>query len=340
MNNQGGMNPDELVEAVNKFFRSLVGQAWGVGAAILGIVLLFAFFTSYYTVQPDEEAVVLRLGKYLKTETPGLHFKLPFRIDEAIKLKTKQVHQAEFGFRTRAVRGSRTDYASGSYKAESLMLTGDLNILDVQWVVQYQISEPKKYLFHVSSPQTNISDISQAVMRRSVGDRLMIDVIKKRSQIGDEARRLTQEILDRYDMGIHILSVKLQDIHPPEEVRASFNEVDAAKQEQEQVINQAEKEYNRVIPEARGKAEEQIARAQGYATALVNRSLGDSEKFDMILKEYRKAPAITRKRLYLETMEKLIGKFKGMIIVDKKVKGILPIFSGRTNDVLTGRKSP
>lgn len=298
---------------------------------ILPLILLIpAAVTSFYTVQPDEEAVVLRFGKYLKTTQPGLHFKLPLGMDRSIKVKTKLILQQEFGFRTNSVSGKRTSYASNGYNGESLMLTGDLNVADVEWITQFQISEPQKYLFNVAHPVDNIRDISEAVMRRVVGDRLVNDVLTVgRTEIATEAQKLTQEILDRYDMGVRVISIKLQDVNPPEPVKPSFNEVNEAKQEQEQAINQAEKQYNKVIPEARGKAEQQIAAAEGYATELVNRSQGDAERFLLVLKEYRKAPQITRERMYIEAVEKLVSRMNEMTVVDPKVKGLLPIFSGQ-----------
>ena len=296
------------------------------------ILLAPVVFSSFYTVQPDEEAVILRFGKYLKTTPPGLHFKIPMRIDKAIKVKTKLVLQQEFGFRTQSISGSRTSYQGSNFDIESLMLTGDLNVADVEWITQFQIAEPQKYLFNVSDPEQNIRDISEAVMRRVVGDKLVTEVLTVgRAKISSQAKKLTQDILNRYDMGIRIVSVKLQDVNPPEAVKPSFNEVNAAKQEQEQSINKAEKFYNQVIPEARGLAEQQIAEAEGYSTELLNRAKGDAEKFTLIFREYRKAPQITKDRMYLETVEKTFKNLKNITIVDPKVQGLLPVYSNYSN---------
>lgn len=231
--------------------------------SVVGLILLFwVGYSSFYTVQPDEEAVLLRFGKYVKTSPPGLHIKFPFGIDNAIKVKTKLILQEEFGFRTRSVSGKRTSYDQKGFDEESLMLSGDLNVADVEWITQFQIAEPKKFLFHIRDPIQNIRDISEAIMRRVVGDRLVNDVLTVgRTEIADEAKQLTQDILDNYDMGVKVVSIKLQDVNPPEPVKPSFNEVNEAKQEQEQAINQAEKHYNTLIPEARGKAEKNIANA-------------------------------------------------------------------------------
>ncbi len=297
----------------------------GAPFLIIGALALFmAASTSIYTVEPEEEAVIIRFGRYISTEQPGLHFKLPFGIDRAIKVPTKRVLQQEFGFR---LRGKGISGRS-SFEQESLTLTGDLNVADVQWIVQYKIAQPQKYLFNVRDGIKNIRDVSQSIMRRVVGDRLVSDVLTVgRVEIAVEAEGLTQEVLDRYDMGVRIVAIKLQDINPPESVKPAFNEVNEAKQEQEKVINQAEEEYNRVIPEARGKAEQTIRNAQGYATAQVNRAKGDASRFTARLKAYKSAPQITRTRLYLETMEELYGRFKELTIVDSKVKGVLPVFA-------------
>ncbi|MDD0854475.1 FtsH protease activity modulator HflK [Halobacteriovorax sp. GB3] len=294
------------------------------------LVLGIGSMTTFYTVEPDEEAVVIRLGEFHNTNPPGLHFKVPFGIDRVIKVKTKRVLQAEFGFRTSTTRGRRSAYSEKSYKSESLMLTGDLNVADVEWAVQFQISDPFKFLFQTSEPERNIRDVSESIMRRVVGDRSVSEVLTTgKIEVETSAKDLMQEVLDHYDMGVKIVSVKLQDVNPPNVVKASFNEVNEAKQEQEKVINQAEGEYNKIIPEARGKAQKMISEAEGYKEELVNRSLGDAEKFVAILKEYKKAPSITKKRLYLETMESIYSRLENVTIVDPSIKGLLPVFDGK-----------
>lgn len=304
------------------------------GAKFIGPIFILLFVitlgrTSFYTVQPDEEAVIIRFGRYLGTSQPGLHFKLPLGVDEVTLVKTKRVLQQEFGFRTATTsKDRRTTYDQKNYDRESLMLTGDLNVADVEWVVQYQISDPFKYLFQTSTPERNIRDVSESIMRRVVGDRLVTDVLTTgRVEIASEAQKLMQDILDNYDLGVKIVTVKLQDVNPPDFVKKSFNEVNAAKQEQEKVINQAEESYNRVIPEARGKAEKLVSEAEGFAKAQVNRAEGDADKFLAILKEYKRAPRITRKRIYLETMSVILKKVDDITIVDDAVKGVLPVFS-------------
>jgi membrane protease subunit HflK len=300
---------------------------------VLGVALIFVLFTSFYTIQPDEQGVVLRFGKYLKTTEPGLHFKLPLGVDEAIKVKTKLILQEEFGFRTRAALAEKQ---RSGLESESLMLTGDLNVAEVEWIVQFQISDPQKFLFQVRDPVTNVRDIAQAIMRRVVGDRLVTDVLTVgRIEISDEAVLLMQDVLNKYDMGVRIVSIKLQDVNPPEPVKPSFNDVNAAKQEQEQLINQAERRYNEVIPEARGQALKQVAQARGQASALLNRAQGEAAKFSAVLKDYKEAPQLTKSRLYFDAMQEVFAKQESMVLVDERVKGVLPLFQNRKESRVT-----
>lgn len=297
-----------------------------VPTAIGGLFVLAFLATSFYTVQPDEEAVVLRFGKYVGTYPPGLHFKIPLGVDQVEKVKTRKVHQLEFGFRSSAVPGAR-QHSSRRYKNESLMLTGDLNVAEVEWVVQYQIADPFKFLFHAAEPEINIRDISESAMRRVVGDRLVNDVLTiGRVEIANDAKDVLQEILDHYDIGVHIVTVRLQDVNPPEVVRPSFNDVNSARQEQERIINQAEREYNQVVPKARGQAEQMISEAEGFAQAVVNRAQGDVAKFNALYREYRRAPRVTRTRIYLETMEEILANIEDFTVVDSQIKGLLPVF--------------
>ncbi len=316
-------------EELQRIIDSLFSEPKKILSVIGVILLIMMAYSSYYTVQPDEEAVVIRFGKFQTIASPGLHFKLPLGIDRAIKVKTKLILQEEFGFRTDSVRGKRTSYRDRGFDTESLMLTGDLNVANVEWITQFQISEPQKFLFSTRNPLQNIRDISEAIMRRVVGDRLVNDVLTiGRSEIAAEAAQLTQGVLNEYDMGVRIVSIKLQDVNPPDSVKPSFNEVNEAKQEQEQVINGAERHYNKIIPEARGKAEKEISEAEGYASAIINRAKGDADRFKSILKSYRKAPQITRDRMYIESMEKILTRLDSITVVDPEIKGLLPIFGG------------
>ena len=350
--NHGGRGPRDPEQLLNDFIIGLKKVLDNLfkdspkGGLVL-VVVIIAFFgvlSSYYTVEPDEEAVIIRLGKYLGTYPPGLHLKLPFGIDRLEKLKTKLVHQAEFGFRTRKSVVSRYAlYTNSKRKAdlqnESSMLTGDLNVADVEWVVHYQIADPFKYLFQASNPIRNLHDVSESILRRVVGDRVVTEVLTTgRLEMASDAKVLMQSVLDKYDIGIRVVAVKLQDINPPELVKPSFNEVVAAKQEQEKLINQAEEAYNKVIPEARGKAEKVISEAKGYAEAVVNRALGDAQRFKAVFKEFKRAPTITKKRIYLETMEEIFSRFDQLTIVDANIRGILPVFSSEKSIQLDKEK--
>ncbi len=335
----GGRRPDDPFDEISRYFDKAMELIKGRTSFVaLGVGFLFVaigVLSSFYTVEPNEEAVVVRLGRYSSTQLPGLHFKIPFGIDKVVKVKTKLVHQEEFGFRTTNTQNySNSSYTTSksNFQEESLMLTGDLNVADVEWIVQYRINEPKKFLFHARDPIRNIRDVTQSIMRRVVGDRLVNAVLTTgRVEIALEATRLIQEVLNKYDIGIGDISVKLQDVNPPEVVKPSFNEVNAAKQEQEKAINQAEEAYNKVIPEARGKAEKMVSESQGYADGHINRAKGDADKFNEVLMAYRVAPNVTKKRLYLETIEELFGRFERVTIVDERVKGLLPIFSSGQN---------
>jgi membrane protease subunit HflK len=325
-------DPDDEIQDLLDGLQKRLKQGWQLQRGLVvfafgGVFAVLGVLTSMYTVEPEEKAVILRFGRYLTTQGPGLHFKLPFGIDRHVKVPTERILQEEFGFRTSSVKGSRTQYEDQAFDEESLMLTGDLNVADVEWIVQYKIAEPQKYLFNTRDVRKNLRDVSLSVVRRVVGDRRVSEVLTTgRVSIADEAHRLMQEVLDHYDMGVRIVTLKLQDVNPPESVRPAFNEVNAAKQEQEKVINQAEREYNKVIPEARGKAEETVRKAEGEAERIINQSKGDAARFKNVLREYRKAPSITRTRLYLETLEEIYSRFEQMTIVDKGVKGLLPVF--------------
>ena len=332
-------DPNDFQEEMKRFKKQFEGvnkQLPGFGkfggVFVILILVLIGTFSSFYTVEPDEEAVVLRFGRYTGSpKPPGLHFKIPFGVDKVIKVQTKRVLQEEFGFRTNTIsRRSSTSYSARNYDLESLMLTGDLNVADVEWVVQYQISDPYNFLFRTSSPIINIRDVAESIMRRVVGDRTVTEILTTgRKEIAGLAKELMQEVLNKYELGINVVTVKLQDVNPPDMVKPSFNEVNEAKQEQEKAINQAEKAYNQIIPEAKGKAEQLITEAEGYALELINKASGDANRFALELKEYNRAPRITRKRLYLEAMEDIIKSQEDLVIIDSEVKGMLPIFSNQ-----------
>lgn len=294
--------------------------------AILGLIVIIGW-TMIYSIGPDEVGVIKRFGKYTATTGPGLHIKLPFGIDKAIPVKVKRVFKEEFGLKT--VRpGIRTTYSRRSYLDESLMLTGDLNILDVRWIVQFKVSDPVKLLFNTRAPLENVRDISKVVMRRFVGDYRLDEVLTiAREEIDDLAQIEMQKILDYYETGIQVVTVKLLDVNPPDEVKPAFNEVNEAKQERERVTNQAWEAYNKAIPRAKGEAEKTIRQAEGYALDKINRAKGEAKRFAMVLAEYKKAPDITKKRLYLETMMEVLPKAKQKYIIDPEQSSILPLLN-------------
>jgi len=288
------------------------------------IVLIFAF-TSFYTISPEEVGVILRFGKYSHTADPGLNFKIPFGIDKLYKVPIQRQLKEEFGFRT-AEAGVKTRYSSGNFLEESLMLTGDLNSAVVEWIVQYRVSDPYKYLFKVRGTQLTFRAMTEAVMREIIGDRSVDEALTiGRQEISVSAQIKLQELCDQYDTGIKVDQVVLQDVNPPDRVKPSFNEVNQAQQEKEKLINQAQSEYNKVIPRASGEAEKLIQEAKGYALERENIAKGEAARFNSLYSEYRKAKDVTRQRIYLETLNKILPKVGKKLIVDEKIKGLIPL---------------
>ena len=290
--------------------------------ALLG--LLFVGST-YYTVEPEEVAVVTRFGKFNRVEPPGLHFKWPLGIEAAERVKADRVEKEEFGFRTETA-GVRSTYSTRDYSAESIMLTGDLNQADVEWTVQYKIKDPKAFLFNVRDPRTTLRAISESAMRAVVGDRSVSEVLTVgKAEIETEAEKELQKILDQYDTGLQIRRVKLQDVFPPDQVKPAFTDVEAAKQEREATILKAQENRNRRTPAAIGEASKLISAAEGYQIDRVNRAKGEAERFTKILAEYQKSPEVTRRRLYLEALAEVLPQIEHKIVVDEELRGILPL---------------
>ena len=282
--------------------------------------------SSFYTVGANENAVVTRLGKYSTTTMPGLHFKIPL-VDTVEKVKVDYQYKLEFGFRT-LKPGVKTKYSTRNFDNESWMLTGDLKIAEVRWVVQYKIKDAAAYLFNVKNVQNTIRDVSEATMRIMIGDRSFNEVIKsERSAIADGARLHMQEILDSYKTGIAVQMVQLQGVVPPITVADSFNEVNRAKQEQETAINEAKQEYNKQIYNIEGEAEKIINEARGYAIDRVNTAKGDVASFEKVLEAYKKSPQITKDRIYLETMEEVLSKIPNKVLVSSDLENFLPMLN-------------
>ncbi len=293
--------------------------------AALGL-LGFVAWTTYYTVPSDSVAIVQRFGKYLKEVPPGLHFKLPLGIDVATTVPVKRQLKQEFGFGT---PGATDPYQiSRDGRRETQMVTGDLNAALVEWVIQYRISEPAKFLFDVRNPRGTLRDVSESVMREVVGDRTVDEVITiGRQEIESEALTKMQALASKYALGISIDQVQLKNINPPEPVQASFNEVNQAQQEKEKLINEARRDYNKVIPLAEGEKDQRIREADGYRLKRVNEAEGDVARFSALLAEYIKAPEVTRRRIYIETLQDVMPAIRSKIIVDEKSRSILPLLN-------------
>lgn len=335
-NGGGQQGPPDLTDILNKFAK-FTGGGGPSGRLVIGIAILLAViwaaFSAFYTVQPEERAVVKRFGEVVGITDPGLHFKLPFGIDQVQRVATERVLKQEFGFRTQGTRDSgRTAYSSQDFEAESLMLTGDLNMIDVEWVVQYRIADPIEFLYQMREPTRTLRDVSESVMRRIVGNMLGSEVLTVgRVEIQKKAREEIQEIMDGYDAGIRINTVEMQDVVPPPAVQPAFNEVNEARQERERMINEAQKRVNQEIPNAEGAALRTVAEAEGYATERVNRAMGESTRFTAVLNEYRQAPEVTRSRLYLETINEVLPEIGQVLVVQEGQMSPLPLLDVNRN---------
>ncbi len=300
--------------------------SWSWLGVIAAAVVVVGVFTSFYTVQPEQRAVVKRFGAVIYQTDPGLHFKLPFGIDDAELVPTERVLKEEFGFRTTQQTATTARYETAGLDAESLTLTGDLNIIRVEWVVQYRIADPIKWLYEVREAEHTLRDVAEAVMRQIVGNRLGSEVLTVgRVEISLQARREIQQIMDGYQSGVSILTVELQDVLPTARVQPAFNEVNIARQERERMINEAEKRKNQAIPKVRGQANQLVAEAQGYAAERVNRAHGEVARFGAILSEYKQAPEVTRRRMYLEMIGDVLPRAGQVLVVQEGQQDPLPL---------------
>lgn len=296
----------------------LVKIALVVGA----IILLNILMSSFYTIEPGERGVVLRFGKYQKTTSPGLNFKLPL-IDELVKVDVETVRKQEFGMRTK-IPGQKTVYDTRGFESESLMLTGDKNVINVEWIVQYKVMDPLNFVFKVKDVDQAVRDVSEMAVRRVVGNQGFDYALSNREIIEMRSSKEIQSTLDKYESGVKIVTVKLQDVNPPDAVKPAFNEVNEADQDMKRLVNEAEETYNRVIPKARGTALSIMEEAHGYAIERVNLAEGEVARFTNILKEYQLAKEVTRKRMYLETMAKVLPNVESVHVIDKEQRSILP----------------
>ena len=317
-----GMNVPPQLKKLSKNIRWIV----------LGVLTIVVAFSSFFTVDPEEVGIVTRFGEFTRTAQPGLNFKAPFLEDVRLVPVERQLKH-EFGYRTTSA-GVRSNYQKQGYTDESLMLTGDLNLADVEWVVQYRVQDPYNFLFKIRNPEQTLRDVSEAAMRQIVGDRTVNEVLTVgRAEVAAEARNLIQNLCDEYESGLRIEQVVLQDINPPDPVKPSFNAVNEAQQQKETLINQAKSEYNKVIPRARGEAQETIQKAEGYAVNRINRSEGQASRFNQLYREYIKAPEVTKRRLYLETIEEILPDIGNKIVTDQNGNSVLPLLQMQMDGV-------
>ena len=297
-----------------------------IGMGLLALLILGGLFSTLYQVQPEEVGVVLRFGRFVRTTDPGLRAKIPLA-ETVLKVPVQRQLKQEFGFRT-VEAGIRSRFAERQFADEAVMLTGDLNVAVVEWIVQYRADDPYQFLFKVRNLEDTFRAMNEAVMREVVGDRTVTEVLTVgRQDIETRVEEQLQALVRQYEMGITVEQVVLQDVNPPDPVKPSWDEVNQAQQQRDRLINEARAEYNAVIPRAGGEAEQAILQAEGYALDRVNRSQGDAARFNTIYEAYRLAPEVTRRRLYLETMQRVLPKVGGKVFLAEDATGVLPLLS-------------
>lgn len=346
----GRQDPLEpLWEAVSDLGRRARGGGGGGFPAktlrnyLLGALAVLFLFTGFYQVAADEVAVIQRFGKYVRSAGPGPHLRLPFGIERVTRVPDKRQLKMEFGFETVRADTQSQFRTTEDTRKESIMLTGDLNVAVVEWIVQYRIKDPYRYLFHLRNVSVTLRDMTESTMREVVGDHSVDEVLTVgREAIALQTREELQALCDRYGNGIEIQQLVLQDVNPPDEVKPAFNEVNQAIQEKERAINEALADYNSAVPQAKGEAEQQVRAAEGYALERVNVAEGDAKRFEAVYAEYRKAPQVTKRRLYLETLSRVLAGSGTKVIVDEQARGILPLLSldGLTKGLAGAKEKP
>lgn len=314
-------NAPEIEQIVKKHYKSI----------IFVLIVVILGFSSFFQIGPEEVGVVTRFGKHVRTVNSGLKTKIPF-MEKVYKVPVERQKKQEFGFRTQKP-GVRTQYArSSSTQDESLMLTGDLNLANVEWVVQYRVDKPYNYLFQVRNADNTLRAISESVMRQVVGDRTVNEVLTVgRAEVASKVKMQVQKLCRDYSLGVQIAQVVLQDVNPPDPVKKAFNAVNEAQQEKETLINQAKSEYNKVVPKAKGQAEETIQKAEGYATRRVNNAQGEVARFNALYREYVRAPEVTKRRIYLETMQEVLPQLGDKIITTENGNNVIPLLKKELN---------
>lgn len=287
-----------------RFFRKL-------GYYALLAVLVVYFLSGVYVVGPDEVGVVRRLGSYHRTVPPGIHYRLPYPFESVVRPKITEVRRVEIGFRT-LTPGPPPRYAF--VPEESLMLTGDENIVSCQFIVQFRISDPYQYLFRVKDPEKAVKNAAEAALREVVGKKTIDEVLTTgRAEVQEETKNLIQEILNRYEAGVRVIAVQLQDVQPPQEVVAAFKDVASAREDKVRFVNEAEAYRNQILPQARGEAARILQEAEAYRETIIRKAEGEAARFLAVLKEYELSPEITRERLRLETLGKVFPKVKKFV---------------------------
>ncbi|PLX78050.1 MAG: FtsH protease activity modulator HflK [Desulfuromonas sp.] len=324
-----GPSADDLEKKVIEIrdqFKNKLGPVKGVVPLLVVVVLLvIGAYSSFYKVDTEETGVVLRFGKFASFSESGLHFKIPFGVDQVYLVQTGRVLKEEFGFRT-VQPGVRSSYTKKGLEEESLTLTGDLNVSDVEWIVQFQIADPFKFIFRIKDPVETIRDICEAMVRKAIGNANVTEVLTtERAQLASDIEADLQNTLNDYDIGVRIVTVKFQDVTPPDPVKAAFNEVNESEQQKESLIFQAREQFNREVPRARGEAKKALQEAEGYAVERINKARGETNRFLALLAEYRKAPEVTRKRIHIETLEEILPRLEETYIMDDAGQSLLPL---------------
>ena len=296
-----------------------------IALIVLAIICFQVIYSSFYTIEPGEQGVVLRFGKYHRTSEPGLRFKLPY-IEDMEKVDVKTVRKEEFGFRTK-MPGQNTSFNKDGFDKESLMLTGDKHVIDVAWIVQYTVNDPVRFLFKVHNVRQAVRDNSETVIRRIVGNMDFDYVLGNRAVLAGMAKQELQQDLDKLESGVHLGTLQLLDITPTDAVKPAFNEVNEADQDMKRLVNEAEEYYNKVIPKARGAAKQIVEEAHGYAVQRTNNAKGETTRFNAIVAEYLKAKDVTRRRMYLETMQEILPTVKRLYVMDNEQQRVLPFLN-------------
>lgn len=315
----------EITDQIKKKFKSSGPKSFmPLVIVIVIIAIIIGGYSSMYEVDTEETGVVLRFGKFAGFSDPGLHFKMPFGIDQVYLVPTGRVLKEEFGYRT-VTPGVRTTFNKQGLEEESLTLTGDLNVSDVEWIVQFQVADPFKYIFRIKDPVGTIRDISEAMVRKAIGNADVTQVLTtERASLAGTIQQDLQSTLNQYDIGVRIVTVKFQDVNPPDPVKDAFNEVNEAEQQKESLIFQAREQFNREVPRARGEAKRSLQEAEGYKVERINKARGETNRFLALLTEYKKAPEVTRRRIHIETLEEVLPKLDETYIMDDNNGGLLP----------------